>query len=114
MHIINDPSECPIRPSDIDTSKPFWDAFGDFRTEQAACVVVAFYQNEAHNRWIAAGQQPFTRFQWRTYQVDHWQWHNLLKEGWVVQGPDELFRVTIEFVARCYAAAPKARTLAQV
>lgn len=99
-HVITDPSECNIKPSDIDTSVPFVHAFFDDReTEDTARYIVGHCQTKG-------GWFPMTEKELLKEGQPYFHWSGLSSGGWINEGEDDLFRVTSEFVARCYDAAP--------
>ena len=104
-HVVNEPLECVIKPSDIDASKHFADAFGDSATEDSAQVIVHLCQERGD--WGPLSQDELDEHTLR----GQFHWRQLLSNGWVIQRADGLFHVTFGFVARCYAAAPSREPL---
>jgi hypothetical protein len=90
----------PIRPSDIDVTRHFWNAFDHCETEISARLICKFMQ-EHGDEW-----RPFTlaelseRFKERFCLNRLDRRDILLKDG-------DVFQVTPKFVGRCYAASPK-------
>lgn len=104
MHIITNHSQCPIKPSDIDVNNHFTEAFGNFETEISAKLIVK--QCQVMDVWHPLEKQTLDKRD----SSGTFHWNRLLDSGYVVEGEDGFFRVTIEFVARCYGASPKIRT----
>lgn len=101
MHVITDPAQCPIKPSDINTETHFWGAFGHYETEVAAKLVVRLCQEKGG--WGPMAQEELDKFEPR----GRFHWNHLIDGGFVVREyTDDTFRVTTEFVTKCYGASP--------
>lgn len=100
MHVITDPAQCPIKPSDINTETHFVDVFGHFETEAGARIIVRHCQEAGE--WVPMSQEELDK---RDSAGSFW-WNKLQSGGWVIKGDDGLFRVTIEFVVACYRLYP--------
>jgi len=109
----------PIRPSDIDASTHFWDAFGNSETEVSANYIVAFCQERVGwfpftfkqlNRFYLAnkpeGHEDYTFNGLRHAQPGTLEWLQDEENQFVQFGKDGKFRVTHEFVARCFLSSP--------
>lgn len=108
----------PVSPSHIDTSKHFWDAFGNTETEASARYVVLLCQRLG--KWGG-----FTKEEIEAYYNEAgfvgFRFNRLLSEethlfspanpaevaGWVVLGEDKKYYVTDDFILRCFKASPK-------
>ncbi len=110
----------PVRPSDINTQKYFWDALGNSALEEAARLVIGFYQT-------IGSWQPFTREEFLAFcyarGCDSPSAHQdpatetlafacLLGSrgreeiGWIIE-KDGRYHPTEELILRCYAASPR-------
>ena len=93
-----------IKPSDIDTSKHFFDAFGNCETEISAWWIVKFCQ--ARNSWAPFFYDELNSF----YTANGYKgrfWFNRLTQEDFVQEKDGFYHITHRFVCRCYEASPK-------
>ena len=97
--------EHPIRPRHIDVDNHFWDAFGHSETEVSARWIVKLCQKRA-------GWLPFWPRQiediYRDAGFQNFRFNRLLDEdrGFVVLGTDGKYRVTHQFICRCFASSP--------
>lgn len=102
----------PIQPEDIDGTKHFWNAFGHNETEVSAGWLVRFAQRrgkswepftdadiEADYNTASGGKLKGFRFNRLVEDADN---HN-----WVIKGEDDCYYFTIDFIQRCYRAAPQ-------
>lgn len=105
-----------IEPSDIDTSKPFWDAFGNSETETSAIWIVNFCKDRGE------GWADFTYADIEAYYQSKGKkdgfWFNRLfkmqclydktfkpKESWDRHSDDDVIAIDFRFVARCYVSS---------
>jgi len=104
-----------ILPEDINTERHFFDAFDNSETEGSASWIVRFCQQG--NRWVAFSEKEIEAF-YNSFGNRHFPFNRLIgknpsrigveNEGaWIVRGEDSLYRVTIDFVMRCYNSSPK-------
>jgi hypothetical protein len=120
--VINSTLEIPIQPSDINTDKHFMGSFDHMETETSARWIVRLCQT-------LGGWEPFTMAQLlelyaQKFPGESFLFNRLIHPGttfsiisgpyqagggWVVQGEDGKYRVTDDFVLRCYHSAPAAR-----
>lgn len=93
-----------IKPSDIDTSRHFWDAFGNCETEISACWIVRFCQDR--NSW-----EPFTYDELNFFCKANGHkgdfWFNRLDKKAFIQKKNGLYHIAHRFICRCYEASPK-------
>ena len=92
-----------IKPSDIDTSQHFWDAFGNRETEISALWIVRFCQDR--NSW-----EPFTYDELNSFCKAKGHrgdfWFNRLGKKDFIQKIDNLHHITHRFICRCYESSP--------
>lgn len=100
-----------IKPSDIDTSRHFWSAFGNCETEISARWIVRFCQDR--NSW-----EPFTYDELNSFcaangHKGNFWFNHLIKHDFVqrsmpdgIPQKDDLYYVTHRFICRCYEASP--------
>ena len=94
-----------IKPSDIDTSQHFWDAFGNYETEVNARWIVRFCQDR--DSW-----EPFTYDELNSFCEENGHkgdfWFNRLGKEDFIQKKGYLYHhITHRFICRCYEASPK-------
>lgn len=122
--VIRNTAQIKVQPSDIDTSKAFFDSFDHMETEISASWVVRLCQE-------LGGWHPFTAEQIQEFYTrpgrrpvgESFRFNRLVDPGptfsaatgrsmvgggWIVVGEDGKYRVTDDFVLRCYRSAPKA------
>ena len=118
--VIFSADEIPIQPGDIDTSREFGNVFGEAHAEWAAYDIVCLCQR-------LGAWQPFTKEELFTQRVmagnvipvqlsilyQSQVVHQLDDEspvelggGWIVRFDDCRFRVTDDFIFRCYQERP--------
>jgi hypothetical protein len=94
----------PIRPEHINTGQHFWNAFGNNETEISAGWIVRLIQR------LGGGWRPFGKEQIEQYYNEKGHqgfWFNeLLSQEMVVVGSDGLYRVTHEFICKCFCSSP--------
>lgn len=92
----------PIRPEYINTGDHFWDAFDKSESETAARIIVLFCQQKQD------GWTSFSLAEIREYRQS-FKFYSLVNEerGFVILGHDGRYRVTHEFICRCFAASPE-------
>ena len=111
------PVDYEISPDMIDASEQFLNCFGLAEIESAAAQIVQLCQRL--NGWrpfSAEDIAPFFPEDPCPFVLDGLvepmpptdPFSGWSGGGWVVRGSDGLFRVTIDFIQRCHAAAPRA------
>jgi hypothetical protein len=90
-----------IKPSDIDTSKHFFDAFGKLETETSARLIVLYLQ-ETGNHWVA-----FSKYELDLRYNEDFYLNGLDSRGFLKERQDGIYEVTDDFVYRCWKASPK-------
>ncbi len=108
------------RPEQIDTTRPFWEAFGHAETETSASYVVRFCQERGN--WESFTYDEINAFylKLRGHSArggDHFTFNRLtgdrrgsdgrLTVSWIVKGKDDRFHITEAFVEACYKASPR-------
>lgn len=94
-----------IQPDDIDANEHFWNAFDNNETEISAAWIVRLCQERGG--WV-----PFTDDEMEAYYNrgghQNFRFSQLLdnRGRWVVKGDDGKYRVTVNFIARCFGASP--------
>ncbi len=111
-----------ISPKMIDTTDHFWGAFNNGETEFSARVIVRLMQ--AKGGWSAFSLKELAKVHDPHTHIDTFPLHRLMEPGrafyiergwveegggWVVRGEDGLYRVTEEFVERCFKSNPCAK-----
>ena len=116
-----------IQPEDIDASCHFFGAFDHTETEISAMWIIRFMQKRG------AGWVPFTKEEIQAFYAekhpDNFSFNRLIEPehvsqnlakafageiqsripkggGWIVVGDDGKYRVTDNFVMRCYSSSP--------
>jgi hypothetical protein len=90
-----------IKPSDIDTSRHFWDAFGKSEIEDEANVVIRFCQHRNSFR-------PFDDAEWNSFSNSlncRLSFEQLVNRKLIVK-EDEKWRITDVFILKCLATSP--------
>ena len=102
-----------IEPSDIAFDEPLMGAFDQMEAEVSAGWIVRFCQHRGG--WVAFSHEEIEAFYQETFPDESFRFSRLLgpRKIWVVEGGDEKLRVTVDFIARCFAAAPKLRSAAR-
>lgn len=87
-----------IRPSDIDTSKHFFNAFGKTETEISAMWIVQFCQNRG------AGWEPFSRAEIESFYAqkhkDGFTFNGLIPKYIIEDARRQEYYITSTFVER--------------
>jgi hypothetical protein len=93
-----------IKPEDIDTSKPFGDAFGRVEAETSAAWIVAFCQDRGK------GWESFTFPELEAFYNEkgrrNFQFNGLLALGYIRES-EGIYSITAKFIAKCYGASPR-------
>ncbi len=98
----------PIRPSGINAQRHFWDAFNHNETEISAGWIVRFCQSRNNDTWA-----PFRLADLHAYYVERrgrqetFLFNRLVSSGYV-SVDSGVVSVSVQFVAKCYAASPAA------
>ncbi len=95
-----------IAPSDINTQRHFWNAFGHMETETSACWIVRLMQEKGG--WV-----PFTHAELIAFYTapgrrpvgESFHFNGLIQSGYILQAGD-VYQVTPVFVAKCYSSSP--------
>ncbi len=110
------PATATIEPSDIDTSKQFWDAFGNSETETSAIWIVNFCKdrNEGWEDFTYADIEAY----YQSKGLKGGFWFNRLfemqclhdktfksKELGDRHSDDDVISIDFRFVARCYVSS---------
>lgn len=91
-----------IQPSDIDTTKHFWDAFGNMETEISARWIVRFCQSRGRG-WKQFSRDEIERF-YNGYGFTDFRFNKLGPENGIRFEGDTV-HIEHEFVARCWKAS---------
>lgn len=118
--VIFETNEIPIQPDDINTSLEFGNVFGEAHAEWAAKDIVVLCQR--HGAWQSFTKEELLMNRLLTNGVIPVQFSILLESqiipqpdgsktvelggGWIIKGDDERYRVTDDFVFRCYRERP--------
>lgn len=96
----------PIQPKHINIEKHFWDAFGNSESETAALLIVRLCQQ-------SGGWMPFTKEEIDAHANHNFHFNRLndfchpeSDTNFVILGVDNKYRVTHEFIAKCFVASP--------
>lgn len=104
----------PVRPEHISTNPGdhFWDAFGNMETEISAKWIVRLCQRLGG--WRAFTGEQIEAF-YREAGFQTFMFNRLLDgdNGFVVRGADKKYRVTHEFICRCFGSSPNETLIAQ-
>lgn len=100
--IITSEKDCPIKPSDIDTGKHFWGAFGNSETEVSANYIVRLCLQKGG--WFPFTREEIEELYQRFGYKDFW-FNRLTEEKFIILNADNKYYVTKEFVTRCYEAS---------
>ncbi len=118
-----------IQPKDIDASKHLWEAFDHCETEISAGYILRMCQERGG--WFPFTQEEIEEFYRRSGYVN-FHFNRLVEPeevplslarafagyreplmfkggGWVVFGGDSKYRVTEDFIRRCYKSSPAQR-----
>jgi hypothetical protein len=95
----------PVRPDHISLEKHFWDAFGNNETEVSAWWIVLLCQQLGG--WVAFTYEQIEEL-YNSKGYLNFCFNRLLDgpHGFVILGADGKYRVTHEFICRCFAASP--------
>lgn len=108
-----------ILPEHINTGAHFFEAFGNTETEYSASWIVQFCKERGG--WVSFSYEEIEEFYHRKSKgrfsnftfnkLLDWNFINDPKvttdRGFIVCGKDGRFRVTVDFIARCYRSAPQ-------
>ena len=97
---------CPIQPSDIDTTRHFWDSFGKYEPETSANLIVRFCQKKG--KWTS-----FTKKQIDKFTKQDFRFNGLTSRNYITKTGDK-YSPTTAFVSRCYDASPATKCGARV
>lgn len=104
LHVLKDPSTCPIKPSDIDSTRDFEGAFGTLESRYVAKCIVRYFQEKG--KWGRFQESLIRKIaESEGYPSGHLPMKDILDRGFVVSEGRWYF-VTIEFVGICYTASP--------
>ncbi len=107
-----------IEPSDI-SQGPLWDCFGNSETESSASWLLRMFRE--YGGWFAFTYEEIDAIYRKKFN-DGFTFNRLVNHdysfsirdgnvraggGWVVKGEDGKYRVTINFILRCYEARAK-------
>ncbi len=105
-----------IEPKDIDTSKPFWDAFGNSETESSAIWLVNFCKDRGDG-WSEFTYADIEAYYQSKGLKDGFRFNKLFDLGcvhnktfkpdkpWDRHDPNDVISIDFRFVARCYVSA---------
>ncbi|OGC45263.1 hypothetical protein A2V49_01535 [candidate division WWE3 bacterium RBG_19FT_COMBO_34_6] len=95
-------------PEQIDTTKHFYDAFGNCETEISARWIVRLCQKRN------IGWEPFTYNDidgfYRSKGFYGFTFNNLIT-GRYIEEKNGLYHITLDFVVRCYKSSPKEKEI---
>ncbi|HRY62520.1 MAG TPA: hypothetical protein P5056_02000 [Candidatus Paceibacterota bacterium] len=95
----------PIRPKHINTKRHFFSAFGRAEPESSAALIVRLCQTRG-------GWLPFTQEEIDGFIGKDFYFHDLCgfdhrnPGNMVILGDDDKYRVTHEFIVRCFQSSP--------
>lgn len=106
----------PIAPADI-PDEPLWDCFGHSETEASAAWILRLCRERGG--WVAFTREEIEAVYSRSGKYRHYTFNRLVNHdytygagerkkaggGWVVFGEDGKYRVTMNFIFRCYESA---------
>ena len=93
------------QPRDINAGRHFWNSFDNREREISAGWIVELCQR--NGSWRPFTLDELQAFYSKTHNENFW-FNGLDHLGYVVLGEDGLYRVTAEFVRRCYKSSPAA------
>lgn len=95
-------------PFDIDATNPLYGAFGHSETEASALWVLRLCQKQGG--WYPVSPGALEDLYQATHAGHHYSFNRLVTGGWLESEPGDTgrFRVTLDFVARCWRASPAA------
>ena len=108
-----------IAPADINCGGHFWDAFGHNETEISAKYVVLLCQKKGG--WTTFSDEEIEAFYHEKSGHRGYSFNRLVEPcwayglgerkleggGWILRDADGLYRVTVDFVLRCYTSTKK-------
>ena len=94
-----------IKPSNIDASQHFWDAFGNYETEVSAQWIVRFCQDR--DSWGPFHYDELNSFCKANGHKGGDYWFNCLVHEGFLHRKMSLYIITHRFICRCYEASPK-------
>ena len=103
-----------IRPSNIDTSQHFWNAFGSSETEVSALWIVQFCKQRGGDDWRPFAHADLAAFYCEKKMTTAGAFrYNQLTYGYSGTRPwlyeiGGLVHITQDFVVRCFRASPMA------
>lgn len=92
---INDPDDCPIKPSGINNTRRFFETFGSSEAEDQAHWLVDYFQHRGE--WGGFSKMDL---------VATSGFNSRVEQGFIVEVCNLLWVVTTGFVALCYASSP--------
>lgn len=115
------PDGHPIQPNDIDTSKHFFDAFGNVETENSAHYIVGLCQQKGS--WESFTQEEIENFYRSKGHQDGFTFNALIEPkterlfdgrpytvvgGWIIH-EGEKYIITPEFISHVFRSSPANR-----
>jgi hypothetical protein len=107
----------PIQPKDIDASDHLWNAFDHMETETSAGYIVRMCQ--LRGGWVPFTREEIEEFYQKAGRTNYsfnrlvdpgiahgYRGSELKGGGWVVCDEAGTYRVTHEFITRCFKSAP--------
>lgn len=98
--------QTPIRPSDINARRRFWNAFGSLETETSAAWIVSFCQQRNVDSWKPFALVDLQKFYAEGRQREETFLFNALLGSGFVRVVDGMVEVSLRFVTKCYDASP--------
>ena len=98
-------TSCAIKPSDVNTDvEHWWNLFGNCETEISARLLVKFLQSRGD--WVTFTKKDLAKFVGQsTFHLNRLANEEFIEmNGWTGE-----MRVTIQFIATCYASYPEQR-----
>lgn len=112
-------TDFPIKPSDINAEEHLWNAFDNNETEVSAGYIVRLCQRKGG--WLPFSDEEIESL-YREAGHSHFSFNRLVEPGmaffilrgsvpvgggWIVKGDDGLYRVTDDFILRCFKSSPE-------